>query len=106
VKRLTDLIDAKFLSTEHDYRPMDLTLITHIYTIDVVGDMTFGKPYGFLDEGKDIFGFLKWNDDHLPAALLATTLPSLSQLFQMEPLANLLPKASDPVGLGRFIRFV
>ncbi|KAH8666839.1 pisatin demethylase [Xylariales sp. PMI_506] len=101
--RLIDLINEKFLSSDQEYKPLDLADILHLFTLDVVGDFTLGQPYGFLDEGKDSFGYLKWNQDFFPVVMTASTIHFLAKLVQLEPFARLLPKSTDSVGLGRFI---
>jgi hypothetical protein len=67
---------------------MDFAIITHLYALDAVGEFTFGKPYGFLDDCEDLFGYLKWNEDFFPSAMTFSTLPFLSKIFQTGPFAE------------------
>ena len=103
--RLFRLVDRAYLSTEGRHRPVDFAVLTQLLSIDIVGDMTFGEPFGFLDEGRDIYEWVAWNEGFFPVASTAATLPFLARLVQTWPFSELLPKPSDPVGLGRFIRF-
>ena len=57
--RLVDLIERKFVSTSTEYRPMDLTAVSFFFAMDCVGDLSFGKPLGCLDEGRDVHKFMK-----------------------------------------------
>ena len=98
-------MDRAYLSTEGRHRPVDFAVLTQLLSIDIVGDMTFGEPFGFLDEGRDIYDWVAWNEGFFPVASTAATLPFLARLTQSWPFSELLPKPSDPVGLGRFIRF-
>ncbi|KAI0601996.1 pisatin demethylase [Biscogniauxia sp. FL1348] len=105
LNRLFDLIDRQFLSGDDTYKPVDFAILTQFFAIDTVGDMTYGKPFGFLDEGKDIYDWVNWNEKFFPVASTAATLPFLGQVVQTWPFSELLPKPTDAVGLGRFIKF-
>lgn len=112
--RLVDLIEKKFVarvgtgsSDQKKSGPaqtMDIATITHLFALDLVGDVTFGKDFGFLDEGNDAYGFIKWNDEFFTIASVLAVLPSLARITQLWPFSEALPKSTDPVGLGRFIR--
>ncbi|KAM0811468.1 putative Pisatin demethylase [Seiridium cardinale] len=104
--RFIDLIERKFLSNEdgHLYKPVDFALITHLYSMDVVGDWTFGKPFGFLEDGIDIYGYIAWNEGFFPFVTMASTFPFLSKVLQTWPFSELLPKPTDSIGLGRFMK--
>lgn len=107
VKRLVDLIERKFVvrGTEPT-KLMDIAAITHFFSLDVIGDTTFGEAFGFLDEGHDGYGFLRWNEEFFSVAATAATLPIVGKVMQFWPFSEALPKATDPVGLGRFIGYV
>ncbi|CRK27467.1 hypothetical protein BN1708_004365 [Verticillium longisporum] len=66
--------------------------------------MTFGKPFGFLDKGEDIYDWIKWNEGFFPIASTAATLPFLASLVQKWPFSEALPKPTDKEGLGCFIK--
>ncbi|KAI4595405.1 hypothetical protein KJ359_006750 [Pestalotiopsis sp. 9143b] len=112
VRRLIDLIERKFVShinggSMEKTAPgqvMDIAAITHLFALDIVGDVTFGKAFGFLDQGDDSYGFLKWNEDFFTIASVLAVLPSLARVTRLWPFSEALPKVTDPVGLGRFIR--
>ncbi|KAI0482548.1 pisatin demethylase [Xylariaceae sp. FL0804] len=106
--RLTDLIDRKFLTTSGSgasYAPVDFAALSQLLALDVVGDMTYGRPFGFLDDGVDIYDWVRWNEGYFPVFSTAATLPFLGRVVQTWPFSEALPKRTDPVGLGRFIRF-
>jgi hypothetical protein len=107
VARLINLIERKFLTDgKSEYKPMDIAAITHLFALDVVGDVTFGKAFGFLDEGEDFYGFLQWNEEFFSVAATSAVLPTLARVMQIWPLSEALPKATDPSGLGKFIGYV
>jgi hypothetical protein len=102
--RMLSLIDRKHITTRGDFRPLDLAIVSQFLALDIVGDMTFGKPFGFLDEGEDMYDWVKWNEAFFPVAFSAATVPFLRKLSQLWPFTEFLPKPTDAVGLGRFIR--
>ncbi|KAH8901441.1 pisatin demethylase [Thozetella sp. PMI_491] len=102
--RFFGLIDREYLSTDCDYKELDLSVITQFLALDIVGDMTFGKPFGFLDDGKDLYGWVKWNEGFFPIASTCATFPFLAKIFQTWPFSEVLPKSTDKVGLGCFIK--
>lgn len=104
VRRFVALIDRKYVSTAREYRPVDFAVITHLFAMDVIGEVTYGGAFGFLDEGRDVFGFLKWNDEVLVTLVVVSTLPWLVKIVHSWPFTLFLPKETDKVGLGRFIR--
>ncbi|KAM0331277.1 hypothetical protein ACHAQA_002947 [Verticillium albo-atrum] len=104
LERFFRVIDDKYVTTTGDHKSLDLAVITQFLALDIVGDMTFGKPFGFLDEGEDIYGWIKWNEGFFPIASTAATLPFLASLVQKWPFSEALPKPTDKVGLGRFIK--
>lgn len=104
LSRLVDLVDRKYLSAHGAYRPVDFAVLSQLLSIDIVGDMCYGKPFGFLDDGQDIYDWVRWNEGFFPIASTAATLPILSKIVQTWPMSELLPKPRDAVGLGRFIK--
>lgn len=106
VKRAIALIERKYLCAgdTDDFKPMDLAAVAHFFTLDVVGELQFGQAFGYLDDGEDVFGFMKWNEDFFSVAATVGVLPLLGRITQQWPFSELLPKSSDPTGLGRFIR--
>jgi hypothetical protein len=83
---------------------MDLAVLTQFLALDVVGDMTFGAPFGFLDKGEDIYDWIEWNEGFFPIASTCATFPFLAAVFQTWPFSEALPKPADKKGLGPFIK--
>jgi hypothetical protein len=50
---------------------VDLHHWLQCYAFDVIGVMTYGKRFGFLDEGQDVGGVMRALEQHL---LYATTI--------------------------------
>lgn len=111
VKRAVLLIERKYLNESDDggtgnFKVMDITALTHFFALDVVGALQYGKAFGYLDDAEDVFGFMKWNEEFFSIAATVGVLPVLGRITQYWPFSEVLPKSSDPEGLGRFIRYV
>lgn len=52
------------------------------YAFDVLGELFYGKMFGFMHENRDIGGYMKAIDSLLPAFTIGGTLPSyLTKLY-------------------------
>lgn len=62
IRNFVDLIERKYLSTSKEYRPMDLGQKGQFFTLDVISDLAFGEPFGYLKEDDDVFDYIKITD--------------------------------------------
>jgi cytochrome P450 len=97
------LIDMKYVSTSKDYRPMDISQKTHYFTMDVIGALAFGNPFGYLKEDKDLYDYSKITESLVPVMMVLANVPWLADLLHSRFLSGLLPKESDALGFGAFI---
>ncbi|KEZ41656.1 hypothetical protein SAPIO_CDS6974 [Scedosporium apiospermum] len=103
IAKLVQLIETKYLSTAHDYRPMDLGVKGQYFTLDVISDLAFGHAFGFMDKDDDVFDYLKITKSFIPIMLLLADIPALARLLHSRLMRGLLPKESDKLGFGAFI---
>ncbi|KAF5023779.1 hypothetical protein F66182_4172 [Fusarium sp. NRRL 66182] len=82
IARLIDLIETKYLSSTQAYRPVDFAQKIQYFTLDVISDLAFGHPFGYMEQDDDVFDLSK---SRAPSFL------------------GLLPKESDKLGFGAFI---
>ncbi|KAI8962332.1 pisatin demethylase [Daldinia sp. FL1419] len=101
--RLTDLIERKFVSTSNDYRPLDLTAATYFFAMDCVGDLSYGRPFGCLDEGEDVYQFSKWNEDFFSTAIVISNFHWLTKIFFKPPFNKIYPSTLDNEGVGKYM---
>ncbi|KAK3323363.1 cytochrome P450 71A20 [Cercophora scortea] len=87
-----DLIERKYLSTEGDYRPMDLAEKAEFMTLDVISDMAIGHCFGCLQEDRDTFGQIDFVTGSLPLLVVMAVVPG-SLVLLRNPIARaFLPK--------------
>ncbi|KFA48553.1 hypothetical protein S40293_00417, partial [Stachybotrys chartarum IBT 40293] len=99
------LIDRKYISTEHDTRPVDFAEKTQFFALDAIGDISFGKPFGYLAEDEDLYDYNKINASSLPIMNIVSVLPWLINLIHTWPLRTVMPSQGDQVGFGRLMSF-
>jgi hypothetical protein len=103
IAKLVDLIETKYLSTHKQYRPMDFAQKTQYFTLDVISDLAFGHPLGYLDQDDDVYDYIKITKASIPAMMILSNMPVLANIMQSRFLRSLLPKDTDKIGFGAFI---
>ena len=104
IARLINLIETKYLSTHQHFRPIDFARKIQYFTLDVVSDLAFGQPFGYVEQDDDVFDFIKISRSFFPVALVMANVPSVVTLLHSRLFRGLLPKETDPLGFGAFIR--
>jgi hypothetical protein len=100
---LVDLIKSKYLSTAEEYRPLDFGEKTNYFTMDVITDLSFSQPFGYLTQDHDVYDYFKITKSFIPIVMVLCDLPSLATLLQSRLLRGFLPSESDKLGFGAFI---
>ncbi|KAH7207945.1 cytochrome P450 [Fusarium oxysporum] len=100
------LIDRKYLSTTSESRLLDLAEKTHFFALDVIGDVSFGEPFGYLTKDEDRFQYNEINASSLPVMNVVSVYPWLGRVVHRWPLSLLLPREEDQVGFGRLMGWV
>ncbi|KAK3389845.1 cytochrome P450 [Podospora didyma] len=101
--QLIALIDTKYISDHGTLRPFDLSAKSQFFSLDVISDMSFGSPFGFLTEDRDLYQFLEINDGAVPIMNVFQAMPWLTNAVQRWPLRLALPNDGDNIGLGRLM---
>ncbi|KAI0845522.1 pisatin demethylase [Daldinia vernicosa] len=101
--RLVDLIERKFISTSSEYRPLNLTAASIFFAMDCVGDLSYGRPFGCLDEGTDVHKFVKWNEDFFSTAIVISNFHWLTKIFFKPPFNKIYPSTRDVDGVGKYM---
>lgn len=102
---LIDLIESKYVSTTAEHRPLDFAHRAVYFAIDVVGDVGFGAPFGFLANDRDMHDYVNTSVGFFPVFIVLTLIPALADLFHYWPLSLFLPREGDKVGFGRLMGF-
>ncbi|KAK3373041.1 cytochrome P450 [Lasiosphaeria ovina] len=114
VVRLLALIRRKYLSTAGPgkeagtetgggvFRPVNFAPLSRHFAMDVITRLGYGKPFGHLDEGSDVYGWIDHVDASLVGMCLGCDIPLLRRIA-FSPLGLRLfgPHPADKRGVGK-----
>ncbi|KAK6221802.1 cytochrome p450 [Colletotrichum tabaci] len=101
VSELVQLVRSKYISTEAAARPMDFAQKIQYLTLDVISDISFGKPFGDLRADEDMFGIAESSETGIAIFTYNIAL-GLYKILHRPFFARLFgPKETDPTGWGR-----
>ena len=104
--QLLALIDHKYLSETGTLRPLDLAQKSQFFALDVISDLSFGKPFGFLTDDEDLYQYIAINDSAVPVMNMLQAMPWMTNVVYRWPMRLALPSDGDKVGFGRLMGFV
>lgn len=98
---LVELLETSYIAKN---KPFDFGRKCQYLTLDILSDIAFSDPFGFLAADSDKFDYIKTLEANFPTIIVATALPWIITmmrfpLFKMIP--GLLPTAKDRLGLGK-----
>ncbi len=80
---------------------MDFAKIAQYFTLDVISDVAFGEPIGFLVRNEDVNGYCQVVEKALPAFEWAAALPMVNRLVRLPGLKKMvMPSPQDRSGVG------
>ncbi|KAK3689051.1 cytochrome P450 [Podospora appendiculata] len=98
-----DLIDRKYLATGADFRPLDLALHTHYYSLDALGEVAYSRPLGYLAADSDVNNVIAISKKALPLMIGFGNYTPLYRLLHKWPFSYVLPRSGDQAGLGAIL---
>ena len=103
IKAWIDLIEKRYLSTNSDFRPMELSTRSQFFALDCVGELAFSNALGFLSNDTDMHDIVKINEIAFPVMTIIGLFPWVLRVLFSWPFNNLLPKDGDKAGWGAII---
>ncbi|KAJ5988940.1 hypothetical protein N7481_004150 [Penicillium waksmanii] len=94
-KRLDEFVD--------DHKVCDIATWLQYYAFDVIGELTFSKPLGFLEKGSDVDGIIAALEAMLSYSGKIGQIPWLDYLFIKNPLRGIIQGGSTGA-VARFAR--
>ena len=103
IAELCGIFRARFAQTG---KPLDFACWAQWFVYDLVTQLGFGKPVGFVKQGKDVEGLIQSFHDMAPMAGLVAALPWLMNPILKNPLFKhyMMPKAGDNTGTGKIMK--
>ncbi|KAK2051772.1 cytochrome P450 [Colletotrichum caudatum] len=99
ILRLIDLVHS-YVSED---KPFDFGLKAQYFTLDVITDLAFGKPFGDLASDSDVHEYIHTAEKNMPNVVVTAVLPWLLALLSSPLFRCLLPSDKDAIGLGKTI---
>jgi hypothetical protein len=84
---------------------MDLAQKFQYLTLDVISDLAYGKPLGYLEHDNDPYNYIEAMDASMPLLSTLGNVPWLADIFQLPPFRRFLPSEKDKGGFGAFIGY-
>ncbi|KAH8433938.1 cytochrome P450 [Aspergillus melleus] len=79
----TDLLVKRFGEVADQQATVDLYKWSRMYAYDVIGELYFGKMFGFLESQSDHLGYLSSTDALIPVMTLSAVMPTYIRPFFM-----------------------
>lgn len=104
---LVNLIERKYISTGTTLRALDFAQVAQYFTMDVLTDVAFGAPFGYLARDEDVHDYIKTIRSFMPVLELQTNHPVMNSLMSSRLVKALLaPTAQDRTGMGKVMGWV
>jgi len=100
-----ELVNRKYLSTDDNLRPVDLSKTISYFTLDVISKVAFGQEFGFIENDDDPYGYIANLQEFLPAIIVFGAYTELQKILRLPFLKSVMPKSTDKRGLGRVMGF-
>lgn len=105
INSLITLIRRDYISGPDQFRPLDLSYVSGLFTLDVISRISLGKEFGCLESNLDMHAFYPTLEDHLPGMALTTDVPWLQKVFLSPTFLKLFgPKERDRKGMGKLLK--
>ena len=84
-------------------KPFDFGRKAQYFTLDVIADLAYGEPFGFLSRDEDRFGYLAITEKTFTMFLSVTIYPWVYDIMASRVFKFVLPSEQDRTGFGRFM---
>ncbi|KAK1771973.1 pisatin demethylase [Phialemonium atrogriseum] len=98
--RLINLLDTKYVSAD---KPFDFARKTQYFTLDVISDIAFGKPFGDVATDSDVYEYVSTMESSMPTIIVTTVLPWIIAMMQSPLFKSMVPSDKDSIGLGKIM---
>ncbi|GAB1318171.1 Pisatin demethylase [Madurella fahalii] len=108
IARLKDLIRRKYLSVgDGELKRVELSMLMRYLTLDVITRLAYSKPFGYLDAGTDVYGFIKESDQSVKVISFFLEQPMIRPfMYSNWGLATFGPQVTAKEGIGKVMGVV
>lgn len=102
---LIRLIREKYVSTGSQFKKLDFASVAQYFTMDVLTDVAFGTPFGYLTKDEDVHDYIKTIRAFMPVLELQTNHVAMNAIMSSSLVQALAaPTVKDRTGMGKVIR--
>lgn len=84
---------------------LDFSKVAQYYTLDVITDMAFGEPFGYLTKDEDLHDYHATFAKQAPVISIINSMPSIGRFLNKDWAKKLwAPTAKDKKGVGKLMR--
>ncbi|KAK3317638.1 pisatin demethylase [Cercophora scortea] len=94
------LLETKYVSQN---KAFDFAHKSMFLTLDVLSDVAFSRPFGFLEADSDLFNYIETLAQNVPFIFPMNAFPWMVSFLQSPLLRVLMPSDKDRTGLGPVI---
>ncbi|KAI9737355.1 MAG: hypothetical protein M1834_009509 [Cirrosporium novae-zelandiae] len=91
ISKFMRVLEERFMNGPNAEKTCDIDNYLLYYAWDVLGDVTFSQPMGFLEKGGDIDNLLRTADKALDYFAVVGQIPKLDWLFDKNPIVRIGP---------------
>ena len=103
IKNFCDYFDARLTDPSQSCE-VDFSKVAQFYTMDVITDMAFGAPFGYLKTDEDLHDYHATFREQAPVISIINSVPSVGRLLNRSWIKPLwAPTAKDPKGIGKLM---
>ena len=96
IRKFFNQLDQLFIKTPN--KPCDLGFWLPAFVFDTLGEITFSKPYGFVEQAKDVESIMGDIWKHFSRVSLVGQMPWIDTFLRINPLlSKLRPKPMSPI---------
>ena len=110
VEGLEDIIDTQILNLLALIRSeaskghlVDFARLANFFTLDVLTQIAFETPFGYLMRNEDVYNYITLNHQFLSILELGSNFPKINYLLNSSLMAPLRPRPTDRVGMGALL---
>jgi hypothetical protein len=100
VLSLVHMIEHRYIAHK---KPFDFGRKAQYYTLDVIADLGYGEPFGFVSRDEDCFDYLATTEKSFAMFLSVTIYPWLYNVLSSRVFKSLLPTEKDRTGFGKLM---
>lgn len=100
VLAMMDLIETKYMAKN---KPFDMSRKVQYFTLDVLAETAFSKPFGYLEADSDQYGYLEMAENIIPKIAFLNNFPWFVKMIWWPVFRSVHPSAKDKSGIGRLM---